>query len=329
MAKKTFLVNIDLNYNELRNARLHNLNAAPSLGTGDAGYTYWDTEKNSAFFWTGTAWVGLASDTIVQQDITVALKPGVNIGKYINGAIIPCKDKTLEWLIRDLAIDYIDPTLSLTVQGQTTPLEFGTVLTGTKVFNWTYDNHSGSLGKVVIRDTTANTDLGDQGGYTLTTGSQALTITDKTLLPNGSTQVWTASSVDATPTIPKTIYSAVTVQGAYKMFYGNASEFITPGGSSVENRTYADTLEFHDNWVANTFTFEVSPGENKKIVIMVPATKTISVINEDAFGSSVTFSTAIDVDVRCAGTTDISYHYYQLSLEGGYTSAQTYIVTLT
>lgn len=54
MAKKDFLVSIDLNKNELLNAKLQNLGALPNPSTGDTGYVIW--HDNTAKFWTGTYW---------------------------------------------------------------------------------------------------------------------------------------------------------------------------------------------------------------------------------------------------------------------------------
>lgn len=64
MIQKNFLVNINLNKNELQNAKLHNLAAAPTLTVTDKGYAYWDTSNNTAAFWTGTAWKTLESASV-------------------------------------------------------------------------------------------------------------------------------------------------------------------------------------------------------------------------------------------------------------------------
>jgi len=65
MAKETFLVNVDFNKNEALNMKLQNLASHPSLDAGDAGYTYWNTTDDTAYFWTGSAWLSLeASDYV-------------------------------------------------------------------------------------------------------------------------------------------------------------------------------------------------------------------------------------------------------------------------
>lgn len=69
MAKRDFLVDIDLNKNQLLNMKLQNLATAPTLAAGDAGFIYWNTTDAKAYFWTGTAWrvVPLGTDLSINN----------------------------------------------------------------------------------------------------------------------------------------------------------------------------------------------------------------------------------------------------------------------
>ena len=71
MSRK-FLVNIDLNKNELQNAVIQNLGTAPSSPV--AGQIYYNTTDNTLYFWTGSAWVNVVQAAEIAYG-TLASRP--------------------------------------------------------------------------------------------------------------------------------------------------------------------------------------------------------------------------------------------------------------
>lgn len=68
---KQFLTGLNLNKNELLNARIQNLSTAPSSPV--TGQIYYDTDTNQITLWNGTAWISLAAGGDVGTLITNAI----------------------------------------------------------------------------------------------------------------------------------------------------------------------------------------------------------------------------------------------------------------
>ena len=102
---RLFVTSINLNKNELQNARIHNLSSAPS--TPVAGQVYYDTSTNILYFYNGSAWISTSgSAEVIQDTVDTMLIAGTGL------------DKTYDDSAGTLTID-IDSTVTTNTGTQT------------------------------------------------------------------------------------------------------------------------------------------------------------------------------------------------------------------
>lgn len=160
---RLFVTSINLNKNELQNARVQNLSSAPSSPV--SGQIYFDTGDNIMYFWNGTIWTSMSgSAEVIQDTVSTMILDGTGLDK-----------------------SYDDPAGTLTLSIDSTV----TTNSGTQ----TLTNKTIALGSNTVSGTISdfNTAL-TNGDFATLAGSE--TLTNKTITaPNVSGLSLTDSSI--------------------------------------------------------------------------------------------------------------------------------------
>jgi len=235
---------------------------------------------------------------------------GITSGTSLSGL-------TLEQIIQQIVSPYVNPVFtSFSITGQSTTVEVGTTLSGSKTFTWGITLNSGTVPTIDIYDNTAASTL---LAGTTNDGSHAQTITTIQLNSNGANQSWRGVGNNTSPSGTFNSINFV-VTGRFYRFFG-------PTASSPANSADVRALSssaFHTG--ATTFALETGTTQTKFVVALPPGVTISSVIDLDALSADITSEYVLTgtVNVLDAGSTNRSYNIYEMNVGIAYSSSHTH-----
>jgi hypothetical protein len=263
---------------------------------------------------------GGGGSVVFDADIPVLLSGGKSLGQYTNGQTIPANGKTIQEVIALLATEYIAPAFSaFSITGQSTTVEVGTTLSGSKTFTWTLSEGSGTVSTIdIYNNTTAATLLAG----TANDGTHAVTITTIQLNTNGATQSWKGVGNNTDP-VETFNSSNFVVTSRFYRFYGPASSAPT---NSAEVRALS-TSAFHTG--AATFTLNTGSTLTRFVVALPPSVTISSVVDLDALNADITSQYVLTgtIAVTDAGGTSRTYNIYQMTTGAAYSTSHRHSIT--
>ena len=294
---RLFVTSINLNKNELINARIQNVSSAPSLPV--TGQIYYNNSDNVMYYYNGLPspdgpWVPMTASTEAIQDI---------IGLSVNGGT-------------GLTATYVDSTGITTLDLDNTAVTAGSYGSATKIPTFTVDAQGRltAAGEADVATTlTINGDTGTTGISLLTESLQVsggegidVTVTDNTITIAGedasTTNKGVASFADADFTVAsgavsiKNVNLGTQTTGSYVAGITGTANEVTVSGSGSENASV--TIGLPDDV---TITNNLTVGGNLNVtgtINSVNTTQVNIVDNKINLNTDFTGTPTVDAGIR-------------------------------
>lgn len=274
-----------------------------------------------ANYWELIAEVNGDSSGVVMNNIPVNLKAGFTLGKYRGKTtiLVPPTGWTFEQLMRDIAMDYIEPVFSsFNIEGESSLVEVGTPLNGTKRFLWSITLNDGVVPTVTIRDITANLVLLPS---TPNDGNHTAQIQSVVLSTEGQPQSW---GITGNNTSGPSFTSTYTITPRFYRYFGPVTSFPTVPTNGASNRTYARNLTMQfQNPGTNTFTLMTGSVRTRFIVLLPPGKTILSVVDTNNSNSNLTADYVhSNLTIQDRGGVNREYNMYTLTIGSPYSPAR-------
>lgn len=242
----------------------------------------------------------------------------VTVGGLASGTDI--SNQTYTEIIESIVSPYVDPSISLfSVSGQPLTVEVGTLLTGSRMFNWNVINNSGQVNYVNIFDVTNSSYIIQN---TPNDGVQSVIITPYVLTGHGSTQQWRLEALDATK--GTSIHSSpITVTSRFYRFFGPTT--VKPQTSSdVRSLPQASFRTGGGNINLNTGSTLIDFA-----VVLPPGVLITNVVDQTASNANITSQYIYEgvIPVEDAGGNLQNYNLYFMRIGTPYSTNHVHIIT--
>ena len=250
---RLFVTSINLNKNELLNARIQNLSAAPSSPV--TGQIYYNSTDNILYFYNGTSWIQATGDTETVQDIVGSfVTAGTGITKNYDDTA-----NTLTLSINNSVVATLTDSQTLTNKTLTSPTVSGLSLSDSSVVfeGATADNFETTL---TVTDPTADRTVTIPDATTTLVGRDTTdTLTNKSISLGSNTVTTTIAQLNtaitdadlATITGTETLTNKTLTSPTVSGLYVSDSSIVFEGAT---NDNFETTLTVADPTADQTIT---------------------------------------------------------------------------